>query len=107
MSSTMKNLTVILLAITMAWAGYYMYASNKNSDLMLGDENLSADSAINKTQSFIDKRFILDKVKLDTTIFDDPVFNSYVSFTQPVVEETVGRTNPFIRVSAANQSSGF
>lgn len=100
MSSSMKNILVVLAAFTVAFGGYYMYTQNKNSSLSTGGTEVTADILLS-TQVFIERRVILDAVRLDISLFEDPVFRSYRSFAQPVADEPYGRTNPFGRASAS------
>lgn len=44
----------------------------------------------------------IDSLKLETTIFEDPVFRQLIDKSQPLAEEPVGRENPF----APLESSG-
>lgn len=94
MSSSMKNILVILGAFTVAFGGYYMYAQNKNSTLETGSSEVTDDILLS-TQVFIERRVILDAVQLDVSLFEDPVFRSYQTFALPVRTEPYGRTNPF------------
>lgn len=95
----MKNITVALLAFTLAYAGYYMYTMNKDSALSTGGAEVLTDEMLAKTKLFMDRRVILSDVKMDTTVFDDPVFNSYKGLDVKLEETEVGRDNPFIRAN--------
>lgn len=95
----MKNTTTILIVLILAIGGYYMYAQNKNAGLSLeGGASLTEDM-VTRTQIFIERRALLDTVKIDTAMFEDPVFRSYKSFSEPVLDEPIGRDNPFSIVS--------
>lgn len=102
MSQTMKNITVALLALTLAYAGYYMYTMNDSSSLSTGGTEVLTDAMLAKTQLFIERRVILSDVKMDTTVFDDPVFNSYKGLNVKIEETEVGRDNPFSRATYNN-----
>ncbi len=104
MSSTMKNITIALVLITVAFVGYYMYAQN-GAESGEGDMSLTQDMLTN-TQVFIERRALLDKTTIDTEIFSDPVFKSYKTFNTPILEESVGRPNPFGKTTG-NSTGGF
>jgi hypothetical protein len=94
MSPTTKNIAGTLLALTLAFAGYYMYA--QNGDISTGvDTELMTQEMLTNTRVFIERRAVLDKTQVDTEIFSDPVFRSYRTFSTPVPEEKTGRENPF------------
>src|SRR3989338_6595865 len=94
MSSSMKNILVILGAFTVAFGGYYMYAQNKNSTLETGSSEVTDDILLS-TQVFIERRFILDVLNFVLSLFEVPLFRSYQIFVLPVRTEPYGRTNPF------------
>ncbi len=102
MSPLMKNITVALITITLAFAGYYMYSQNKNSGLNSDNPVSSTQDMLISTQIFIERRTLLDQVDLDTRVFSDPLFSSYRSFSKPLNQEAVGRNNPFVDTSSAN-----
>ena len=104
MSSSMKNILVVLGAFTVAFAGYYMYVQNKNASLST-DSSEVTDDILLSTQVFIERRVILDAVKLDISLFENPVFRSYRSFALPVVDEPYGRPNPFGRSTPSQDAS--
>lgn len=94
----MKNIIVILLALTFAYAAYYFYIQNKNLSLDIDSGSVTEEILAN-TQLFIQHRATLDTIKMDTTIFENEVFLSYQSFSQPLIDESYGRTNPFAPLS--------
>ncbi len=91
MGKTSVNISIVLLLATLAYIGYYLYAqpsSNMPSDATL--ENMLAN-----TQVFIERRQILDGVNMDVSLLEDIKFRSLQSFAEPIVEQSVGRPNPF------------
>lgn len=107
MSQTMKNITVVLLALTFAYVGYVLYQDNKSSDLNTGDNSTLIEEKLAQTQIFIERRVILGAVSIDTTIFDDAVFRSYQGVDLSIEESAVGRENPFSQVSIPKNVSRF
>jgi hypothetical protein len=103
MSSTMKNITVSLVVITLAFGGYYVYTQKGDSELGEDQMSLTQEMLVN-TQVFIERRNILDKVTIDTEIFQNPVFRSYKSFTKPILEEPIRRENPFGKTTVGSRS---
>lgn len=103
MSPIIKNITTILVALSLAFLGYYLYSQNKLSGLSYNDGASSDQEMLDNTRVFIERRALLDKVTLDTDIFLNPVFQSYRSYRSPELAAPVGRPNPF----EANSSSGF
>ncbi|MDP3965269.1 MAG: hypothetical protein Q8Q13_00525 [bacterium] len=47
----------------------------------------------------------LNSTKLDTSIFDDPVFNSLEDFGVDIAPQPIGRRNPFAPLSAGSGAS--
>lgn len=92
----MKNILVVLIAFTVAFGGYYFYSQSSDSTGS-GVVELTEEMMLS-TQIFIERRATLDRVRLDTALFDDPVFRSYRSFSEPIQSEPYGRTNPFGRI---------
>jgi hypothetical protein len=107
MSQSMKNIAVVLLALTVAYFGYAMYQENKTSSLNIGGSGTFTEEKLAETQLFIERRTILNSITLDTTIFDDPVFRSYQGINATVEESGVGRENPFGRLAPSNNVNRF
>lgn len=96
----MKNIVVILLALTFAYAAYYFYIQNKNMSLDL-DSGTVTDEILANTQLFIQHRATLEAVQMNTAIFENDVFLSYQNFRQPLDDEQYGRPNPFAVTSGS------
>lgn len=93
MDSTIKNITIIMLILSFAFLGYYLYAQ-KDAINLSGEAGVGQD-LFAKVQKYIERRNILDQVSLDTTILKDQRFISAVSYSSEVVEQKVKRENPF------------
>jgi hypothetical protein len=103
MSSSMKNIVVILLALTFAYAAYYFYIQNNNTSLDI-DSGTVTDEILANTQLFIQHRATLESVQMNTAIFENEVFLSYRSFSQPLLDEPYGRQNPFAVTAGSARS---
>lgn len=106
-----KNNKVILLVllIILAFVGYrYFFKKDQNSD-----SSLVAESSQNSGQTIVggDLLISLSKLKsltLDTSFFNDAVFNGLSDFSVPIVSQEIGRNNPFSSIggpSGAGSSS--
>ncbi len=96
MSKTAKNLIIILGLITVAFAGYFMFMQQSATTLSFeaNDEVLRNIHANN--QLFIERERKLKTIQLDLNFFVDDRFVSLKSFDKPIVEQPVGRNNPFV-----------
>ena len=103
MSSTMKNIVVILLALTAAFAAYYFYIQDKNMSLDTDGGVDVTDEILMNTQLFIEHRTTLSAIQMNTDIFENEVFLSYQTFAKPLPDESYGRQNPFANPSLQGQ----
>ena len=69
-----------------------MFLSSDSSDLQLQQLLVSS-------QLFVDRSRTLSEIDLDTTLFQDPVFNSLKAYSPPPGDFGVGRSNPFVPVA--------
>jgi hypothetical protein len=99
MSPAFKKITIVLVILTLAYAGYYFFIQQDTTAPGLGGD-MSLESFA-KVQKYIERREVLDRVKLDTALFNDPLFRSLVSFSEEEVTQPIGRINPFDEVDAA------
>jgi hypothetical protein len=95
MSAAAKNLIALLGLATVAFAGYYLYSQQSATTLSTESGDQSLEQMLMKTQVFIERRQSLDKVVIDSTLFEDERFRSLRAFTKPVEDMPVGRPNPF------------
>jgi hypothetical protein len=94
MSFFSKYRTVILVGILViaAFAVYsYFFASAPQQSLTA--TAVTSNAAVD--QDLITLLTTLKSIKLDASIFSDPAFQSLQDFSQALVPEPVGRTNPF------------
>lgn len=95
MDSTLKNVSVILIIFTLAFVGYYFFIQKDDATLGLDSGSISQDLFAD-VQKYIARREVLDKVKLDTTIFADERFDNLVDYSpEEAVMPKPGRENPF------------
>lgn len=107
MNSTLKNIVVLMVILTFAFVGYYIFIQNDASQTDFSDKSNVTDEILAKTSLFIERREILDKAVLDTSVFEDPLFISYRNFTLPVSEQVTGRENPFLDNSNSNNEDNI
>jgi len=98
MSNTAKNLIIILGLITVAFAGYFMFMQQSATTLSFDANDEVLQNMLANSQIFIERRQQLQNVTLDTEFFTDPRFTSLQSFDNPIVEQPVGRSNPFATI---------
>ncbi len=105
MNSSLKNIIVLLVILTFAFVGYYIFVQDNNSQIDSISDTTVTDEMLAKTSLFIERRAILDSITLDTTVFEDPLFVSYRNFTLPVFEQPIGKTNPFLEKNESNEDN--
>ncbi|MEN9922406.1 MAG: hypothetical protein RL097_683 [Candidatus Parcubacteria bacterium] len=106
MGKSTTNLIVILGFITMAFAGYYLYG--QRGQMVATSTNTEAtQEMLRNAQIFIGHRETLSRVKLDVGFFEDERLRSLDSYTTPVKEQPVGRTNPFSGATIRTTPSAF
>lgn len=89
-----KNLIIVLGFILLVAIGYYLF--------VLGDDGLTtgneivANQAEAETREFLRRLNELKSIELDTNVLTDDRFRDRVDFSAQVVQQTVGRDNPFL-----------
>ena len=96
MSKTAKNLIVVLGLITVAFAGYFMFMQQSATTLSFESNDAVLQNIQANNQLFIERERQLRAIELDLSLFNDDRFISLRSFDKPIVEQPVGRDNPFI-----------
>lgn len=97
MDSSIKNIAIVLVILTFAFLGYYLFIQQDQTNLSFNNEDVNQELFV-VVQKYIERRSILDKVSLKTEILNDDRLRSAVSYSTDVVEQPVGRENPFDNV---------
>jgi len=97
MTSTTKNIFIVLAILTIAFAGYYLYTTQDATVLNTDSNQIVLQNMLDNTQVFIERRQELNNTNIAGSlgIFEDERFRSLRSFTSSVEEQSVGKDNPF------------
>lgn len=88
-----KNIIIIVAVIGLAFVVYtFLFGGEKGAALSSQDVNPSQTAV---EQELIALLLELRSIKLDVSLFDSEEFISLQDFSQELVPEPVGRTNPF------------
>lgn len=99
MSSSVKNIVVILIFFTLVLAGYFAYQQRGAASLSFSETDQVTQNVLNRTQVFIERGAVLSELSIDLRLFEDERFRSLQSYSEPVPDLPVGRENPFERPS--------
>jgi hypothetical protein len=102
MESSLKNIVSILAIATCAFLGYYIFVQKDINTLALDGGAVTAELFVD-VQKYIERRAVLDAIAMDTSIFSDERFRSLVGYPTDIVEQPVGRTNPFDEAESSGQ----
>jgi hypothetical protein len=94
-----KNMILVLgiLGIILALVVYLNFFSGSASDALLAS---TADNTSPVSQDLLVTLSNLHTIRLDNSIFSDPLFQSLTSFGVELPPENVGRRNPFLPVGS-------
>lgn len=92
MSNLLKNLLFALGLAVIVLLGYFVFFTD-DSSLLESSESTSQAAA--QTQEFLVRLQSLREVNIDTNFFTSQTFNSLVDQRRVLVDEPVGRDNPF------------
>ena len=88
-----QNLFVIVGLIVAAFVVYSIFFTGTNDDALVTQEIDASQTAVE--QELISLLLELRSITLNTSIFSDSKFQSLEDFSQDIVAEPVGRSNPF------------
>ena len=91
----MKNVIVIVGIAIVAAAGIYLLTQRQATQLVLSSPSGVSEEMLINTQLFIERSTTLESLQLNTEVSQDPRFTSLRSYSTPIVERPVGRSNPF------------
>jgi hypothetical protein len=99
MTKSTTNIIVLIGIIITAIAGYLLFSQNASPFLTTSSSDQQLQQLLVSSQLFIDRSQSLSDIDMDTSIFDDGVFNSFKSYSPPPDTFEVGRPNPFSPVT--------
>ena len=99
LNSMTKNIVIVLGALSIVFAGYYFYSQRESMVLNTQGNDVLLQNMLANTEVFIGRSQELDRINLDTSVFEDSYFRSLRSFSKPLKDTPVGRSNPFAEVS--------
>lgn len=102
MSTSIKYIAIVLGIATLAYAGYYFFIQTGSASVTFNNNDVVMQNMLSNSQLFIDRRQQLEAVRLDTTLFTDDRFRTLRTFTAPIQEQPIGRTDPFAPVRINN-----
>jgi hypothetical protein len=92
--SSLKNIFVVVALAAVAFFVYSMM-SGDDAGSDLGTNSAVREELIAKTQSFIERSAQLQQINIDPSLFMDSTFTSLRSFSTPVPNQPLGRTDLF------------
>ncbi|MEZ4104106.1 MAG: hypothetical protein R3B60_02350 [Candidatus Paceibacterota bacterium] len=106
MSPAFKNIITTLIILLLAAVGYYLYKQS-NASVVTGENKYVTPEMIRDTRVFMERRMVLEKIDIDTSVFNDPLFVSYRNFTTPIQSQMEGKNNPFSENSGFTPTNNF
>lgn len=97
MSKLLKNLLVALGIVVVVWIGYSAFTGDPEIPLSSTGSTLSMEAQI-ETQEILAKTQKLNSFSIDNDVLNDERFVSLTNFRVDLLEEPVGRVNPFATV---------
>jgi hypothetical protein len=92
-----RTLILAVIIIAIAFFAYsYFFAGERQP--ILSEQAPAVGTPVD--QDLIALLLQLKSIRLDTAIFNDPAFRSLQDFSQALVPEPIGRTNPFAPLGA-------
>lgn len=88
-----KIVVLILAGIVVAGVVWFSFLRDRGNTPLLQTQDMTAGGAVDSDVVAI--LLELRSVSLSGTIFSDPAFASLQDFGSPIVQEPVGRSNPF------------
>ncbi len=96
MSPLIKNLLFALVLAVIVWVGYMVFM-RESDDIVTGT---TMNEATRDSSEFLIRLRQLESIELRGDILEDARFKSLVNYTQDVLDEPVGRKNPFLPIDS-------
>jgi hypothetical protein len=105
MNKSLTNIIVLIGIVITSVAGYFLFSQNSAPLLSSNTTNTQQEQLLASSQLFVERSRTLSQIDMDTSIFEDEVFNSLKSYSPPLNEFEFGRSNPFAPTFDAAPSS--
>lgn len=104
MKSVIKKIIIAVVILGLIYFVYSMFFKKTEDDsLISGTNSLTPSRNLAETQLLgnqITQALIkIESLNLDRSVFQNPIFRSLVDRSEPILDEPVGRTNPFAPLS--------
>jgi hypothetical protein len=94
MSPFLQNALIFLGLTLIVGLGYFLYTQNSN--LEVDSQNAAVSMQVElETADFLRRLNELKAIQLNGDIFSDERFTSFVRFSPPLLDQPLGKTNPF------------
>jgi hypothetical protein len=106
MSEIFQKLKVPVIIISILFGGFIVYNNfikAPASNDLIKKESVSSNNG--PEQDFLPLLLRIQNVTLDEKLFLDPVFRALVDFGQPIIPESIGKSNPFMGVLVGSVNS--
>lgn len=103
MSNTLKKIIVPVIIIAVLYVGYNFFLKGDSATDLLKVSTVSSDDALGT--EIIKAINQISTLKLDRSIFDDPIFGTLIDRSEQIAPEKSGRDNPFAVIGAATVST--
>jgi len=101
-----KTIVLIIAIVVVVFALYLYFLDRDDKGPLLGSESVSSGASAIVGKEFLATLLELRSLKLDETIFSKKSFISLVDFSQEVLPQPAGRTNPFLEIGVDPVSFG-
>lgn len=95
-----KNYIILgLAAVALIFIGMSFFGDDAGAPGGDGEEAVAVDTESAQIErELLDELLRLRSIELDEALFGTPLFISLVDFSKPLVEQPVGRNNPFLPI---------
>lgn len=104
----LKYKNYLIIGLVVIAGGFVAMAVLGGGDAAPPEGNVAATESESAQieRELLDELLRLRSIELNETLFANPLFLSLVDFSKPLVEQPVGRSNPFSPIEAGNAPAG-
>lgn len=96
MSEKTKNITIVVVLVIAVFIVYSVtFKGDGPADLLISQSVSDVDAESTVVREFLALLNTLNNLSLDTSIFQDPIFNSLRDESVQLIDQPRGRRNPF------------